>query len=146
MDFATDWIYYSLKKGKKHIRPQYYKALALYYSKYLRSYEANGVHINYLNLFNEAHNEWYSNVTYEEMGEMIKNYVAKRLKTDGLTTKIQFGETSNRPEAIQKFPVALDDAEVRKNINSLTVHGYDWNKFSTLTELHNKYPNLPIYQ
>jgi glucosylceramidase len=104
------------------------------------------VRIDYLNLFNEANNEWYSNVTYKAIGEMIKNYVAPQLRSDGLDVKIQFGETANRPEAIQKFPAALDDAELRNDINSLTVHGYDWNKFSALTELHNKYPDLPIWQ
>jgi glucosylceramidase len=77
---------------------------------------------------------------------MIKHFVAPQLKLDGLHIKIQFGETANRPEAIQKFPVALDDPEVRNKINSLTVHGYDWNKFSSLTDLHNKYPDLPIWQ
>ena len=146
MDFAPDWMYYGLKKGEKHIRPEYYGALARYYSHYLQSYLENGVHIDYLNLFNEADNEWYSNVTYKLIGQMIKNYVAPKLRADGLDVKIQFGETANRPEAIQKFPVVLGDPGVRNNINALTVHGYDWNKFSSLTDLHNKYPDLPIWQ
>jgi glucosylceramidase len=145
-DFAPDWMYFSLKKGEKHIKPEYYKSLAKYYSKYIQAYAENGITVNYLNLFNEADNEWYSNVTYKVMGEMIKNYVAPQLKADGLSTKIQLGETSNRPEAIQKFPDVLNDPDVRKHISSLTVHGYDWDKFSTLTELHDKFPDLPIWQ
>ena len=27
MDFAPDWMYYSLKKGEKHIKPEYYSVL-----------------------------------------------------------------------------------------------------------------------
>jgi glucosylceramidase len=146
MDFAPDWMYYSLKPGEKHVQPKYYKALARYYARYLQSYSQSGVHIDYLNLFNEAHNEWYSNVTYEEIAEMIKNYVVPQLKSDGVSVEIQLGETSSRPEAIEKFPAVLDDGVLRRNIQSLTVHGYDWNKFSTLTDLHNKYPDLPIWQ
>jgi len=146
MDFAPDWMYYSLKPGEKHVKPEYYRTLARYYSRYIQSYLENGVHIDYLNLFNEADNEWYSNVTYKVIGELVKKYVVPQLRSDGLDVKIQFGETANRPEALQKFPVALDDAEVRKNIGALTVHGYDWNKFSSLTDLHNKYPDLPIWQ
>jgi glucosylceramidase len=145
MDFAPDWMYYSLKQGEKHIKPKYYDALARYYSKYLKAYAENGITINYLNLFNEGDNTWYSNVTYKVMGEMIKKYVVPRLKADGLSTKIQLGETSNRPEALQKFPPVLDNPETRKWIHSLTVHGYDWDKFSTLTEMHNKYPDIPIW-
>lgn len=145
MDFAPDWMYYSLKKGEKHIKPEYYRSLAKYYSKYIKAYADNGVTINYLNLFNEADNPWYSNVTYKTMGVMIKDYVVPQLKADGLSTKIQLGETANRPEALEKFPPVLDDPEVRQYIHSMTVHGYDWDKFSTLTQMHNKYPDLPIW-
>jgi glucosylceramidase len=146
MDFAPDWMYYGIKDGAKHIKPQYYKALAKYYSKYLKAYADNGVIINYLNLFNEADNSWYSNVTYKVIGELIKNCVVPQLKSDGLSVKIQLGETSNRPEALEKFPDILSDPEIRKQINSLTVHGYDWNQFSALTELHNRFPDIPIWQ
>jgi glucosylceramidase len=145
MDFAPDWMYFSLKKGEKHIKPQYYRALARYYSRYLQAYAGKGIAVNYLNLFNEAHNPWYSNVTYETIGILVKDYVVPQLKADGLSTKIQLGETANRPEAIRKFPDALNDPDVKKCIHSLTVHGYDWDKFSTITELHNKYPDLPIW-
>jgi glucosylceramidase len=145
MDFAPDWMYFGLGKGEKHIRPEYYKALAKYYARYIKDYAEQGITIDYLNLFNEAHNSWYSNVTYGEMGEMIKNFVVPELKRTGLNTKIQFGETSNRPEAVTKFPEVLSDPDVRKNIHSLTIHGYDWNKFSSASELHNLFPDLPIW-
>jgi glucosylceramidase len=145
MDFAPDWIYFAIEKDKKHIRPEYYKALAKYYSKYLKAYSDNGIKIGYLNLFNEGDNHWYSNVTYKAMGEMIKNYVVPRLKADGINVRIQLGETSNRPEALKKFPAVLEDPEVRKYIHSLTVHGYDWDKFDATARLHEKYPDLPVW-
>ncbi|MGN6800797.1 MAG: glycoside hydrolase family 30 protein [Ginsengibacter sp.] len=145
MDFAPDWMYFGLKPGKKHIKPEYYQALSRYYSKYLSMYKAAGVNIDYLDLFNEADNSWYSNETYAEVGQLIKGYVAPRLKADGLDTKIQFGESSSRPEGIEKFPPGLDIPGVQEEVNSLTVHGYDWNNFSSLTALHEKYPSLPIW-
>lgn len=145
MDFAPDWMYIGLGDSQKFIKPIYYRALARYYSEYLKSYAANGVTINYLNLFNEAHNKWYSNVTYETIGLLIKDYVVPQLKADGVSVKIQLGETSNRPEGIEKFPLAMMDPDVAKNINSFTVHGYDWDKFSTLSDLHDKYPDIPIW-
>ncbi len=145
MDFAPDWMYYSLRDGEKHIKPEYYRALARYYSKYLRAYSDNGITIKYLNLFNEAENRWYSNVTYETIGLLIKDYVVPQLKEDGISVNIQLGETANRPEALEKFPSVLADSGVFKNIHSLTVHGYDWNKFSSISELHDKYPELPIW-
>jgi glucosylceramidase len=146
MDFAPDWMYFGLKNGEKHIKPEYYRALARYYSKYIQAYAAKGITINYLNLFNEGDNPHYSNVTYKAMGEMIKHFVVPQLKTDGLSTKIQLGETCTRDEALEKFPPVLEDPEVRKHISSLTSHGYDWDKFSSLNELHAKFPDIPIWQ
>ncbi|HJZ42069.1 MAG TPA: hypothetical protein VJ203_16995, partial [Bacteroidales bacterium] len=116
MDFAPDWMYYSLNEGEKHIKPEYYGSLANYYSSYLQAYAASGVTINYLNLFNEADNSWYSNVTYETIGLLIKNHLVPRLKEDGISVKIQFGETCTRTEALEKFPPVLDDPEIRKHI------------------------------
>ena len=145
MDFAPDWMYFGIKPGKKHIRPEYYRALARYYSRYIKAYAENGITINYLNLFNEADNPHYSNVTYKAMGEMIKNYVIPQFKEDGLSAKIQLGETCTRPEAFEKFPPVLNDPDLRKYISTLTAHGYDWDKFSKLTELHNSFPDIPIW-
>lgn len=146
MDFAPDWMMYDLKPGKKHIKPEYYSALAKYYSKYVKAYAANGVTVDYLNPFNEPQNEWYSNVTYKAIGEIIKNHIIPQFEADGIKTMIQLCETANRPEAIEKLPVVLDDSAVRRHISTLTVHGYDWDKFSTLTDLHNKYPDIQIWQ
>ncbi len=145
MDFAPDWMYFSLKQGEKHIRPEYYNALALYYTKYIKSYAEQGININYLNLFNESNHQHYSNVTYKEIGNMIKNNVAPLLEAEGISTKIQLGETCDRTEALDLFPPILEDPEIRKNISSFTVHGYNWDNFEVLTETHNKYPEFPIW-
>ncbi len=146
MDFAPDWMLYSLKQGEKNVRKEYYPALAAYYSKYIREYAKNGVTIDFLNPFNEPQNTWYSNETYKTIGVMVKDFIVPRFKADGIKTKIQLCETANRPEALQKLPDALNDPAVRKNINSLTVHGYDWDQFSMLTKLHKAYPDIPIWQ
>lgn len=145
MDFAPDWMYYSLNKGQRHIRKEYYPALAKYYLSYLQAYRANGINIGYLNLFNEADNPWYSNENYSEIGSLIKGYVAPLLHAHLPDVRIQLGETANRPEALEKFPQALDDTAVRREVNSLTVHGYDWTGYSTLSALHKRYDSLPIW-
>jgi glucosylceramidase len=146
MDFPPDWMLYGLQEGQKHVRKEYYSALARYYSKFISEYARNGIVIDYLNPFNEPQNSWYSNETYKAIGIMVKNFIVPRFRIDGIGTRIQLCETANRPEAIQKLPDALDDPDVRKHVNSITVHGYDWDKFSTITQLHNKYPDIPIWQ
>ncbi len=149
MDFAPDWMYYGLKHGEKRIKPEYYNALASYYLKYLQAYAANGVTINYLVLFNESDNvhpnQGYSDVSYNVMGDLIKNHIVPKLQTSGLATRIMLGETCFRYDGLLKFPVVLDDPEAGKHIDKLAVHGYDWNSHSSLTELHERYPELPIW-
>jgi glucosylceramidase len=146
MDFAPDWMYFAIKPGQKHIKPEYYPALAKYYRKYLHAYSENGVNIKYLDLFNEADNKWYSNVTYKVMGELIKKYVGPQLEASGLKTRVQFGETPFRSEGVRKFPEFLSDPEIKKYVSSMAVHGYDTIKhYEDCTELHNKFPDLPIW-
>ena len=81
MDFAPDWMYFSLKKGEKNIKPEYFYSLAKYYSKYIQAYAKNGITINYLNLFNEADNSWYSNVTYKNHGSNDKKLCSTKVKS-----------------------------------------------------------------
>jgi glucosylceramidase len=151
MDFAPDWMYYGMhKKEEKNIKPEYYNALADYYLKYLQAYAANGVIINNLVLFNESvcdtcPDHGYSSVTYLEMKEIIKDFIVPRLDANKLSTKIILGETCFRYSGLTLFPVVLDDTETRKYISKLAVHGYDWDKFSSLTDLHDRYPDLPIW-
>lgn len=146
-DFVSDWMYFGLERGKRHIRPEYYEALSKYYSKYIQAYASQGINVNYLNLFNEADNPHYSNVLYKDMGTIIKTHLADRFKADGLATKIQLGETCYRDEGLQKFPPVVADSLVRKHISTFTVHGYDYDstKFYSLTKLHDLFPDIPIW-
>lgn len=151
MDFAPDWMYYGLKKKEeKNIKPEYYAALANYYIKYLQAYDASGVTVDNLVLFNESvcdtcPNHGYSSVTYKEMKEIIKNFLVPRLYANNLDTKIILGETCFRYSGLELFPYVLDDPEARKHISKLAVHGYDWDQFSSLTDLHERYPDFPIW-
>lgn len=145
MDFAPDWMYFGLKDGEKHIKPEYYKALARYYSRYIQGYAENGITISWLNLFNEPDHPHYSNVSYNEIGTLIKDYVVPRFKYDNISTKIQLGETCVRSEAIDKFPEILNDPDIRNHISGVAVHGYDWDDFSKLAEFHEKYPDIPVW-
>ncbi len=148
MDYAPDWMYYGMKKkAEMNIKPEFYNALANYYIKYLQAYAANGVTINYLVMFNESDcsGGGYSSVTYEEMREILKSHLIPRLQASGLPSEIMLGEPCSRDEAAIKFPAVLDDPEVSEHISKLAFHGYEWNDFSSLTDLHNHYPDIPMW-
>jgi glucosylceramidase len=144
MDFAPDWMYTDIKKGDKTIRKEYYSALALYLAKFVKSYAENNVTIDYLPVFNEP--GCYSIITLKEIGELMKNHIGPLFKSEGLTTKLQLGQTMQRDEALRTFPPVLNDSSVSKWINGpVTFHGYDYLKFSELTELHKQLPGRQLW-
>lgn len=145
MDFPPDWMLYSLKRGEKHIKPQYYSALAKYFALYIQSYKSAGIKIDYLSPFNEPDNGWYTNITYDIIKEIILNYLLPQFKEENIITKIQFGETVSRSEGLKKLPRYLNNSDFLQHISTITVHGYDWDKFDAIYSLHEKYPNIPIW-
>ena len=52
MDYPPDWMLFDVNKNQD-VNPKYFDALALYYLRYLREYEKQGIFIDYLSLFNE---------------------------------------------------------------------------------------------
>jgi glucosylceramidase len=145
MDFPPDWMMYGLGSGEKHVRPEYYDALARYYVKYVQAYRAQGVTIDYLSPFNEPEDGWYTDVTYEAIRNMIEGYIGPRFEAAGLQTRIQVSDSSNRPQGRDRFPVVLDDPGARRYVDSAPVHGYDWSEYAVLTTLHDRYPDVPIW-
>jgi glucosylceramidase len=145
MDFPPDWMMYGLRSGEKHVKPEYYDALARYYVKYVQAYSAHGVTIDYLSPFNEPEDGWYTEVTYEAIRDLIKGYIGPRFQATGLPTKIQVSDSANRPEGRDRFPVVLDDPEARQYVDSAPVHGYDWSEYTALTAFHDRYPDVPIW-
>jgi glucosylceramidase len=145
MDFPPDWMMYGLGRGEKHVKPEYYDALARYYVKYVQAYRAHGVTIDYLSPFNEPEDGWYTEVTYEAIRDMIRGHIGPRFQAAELPTKMQVSDTADRPEGRDRFPVVLDDPEARRYIDSAPVHGYDWSEYAALTALHHRYPDVPIW-
>lgn len=144
MDFAPDWMYVDVKKGDKTIRKEYYPALALYLSKFVKAYSQNGVNVDYLPVFNEP--GCYTTITLKEIGELMKNHIGPLFKSEGLTTKLQLGQTMQRDEALRTFPPVLNDSTVARWISGpMTFHGYDYVNFSALTELHKQCPDRQLW-
>jgi glucosylceramidase len=156
MDYPPDWMMFDVEKNQ-NIDPKYYGALATYYLKYLRAYEAQGIKIDYLTLFNEPGN--YTKIPYEGIRDLLKNHVGPLFEREGITAKLQMSEHVDRQNALKSYPTVLDDPEARKYVSSLPYHGYDWRRkekpsrqnnyradeFAPIAELAKRYPDLPLW-
>jgi glucosylceramidase len=143
MDYPPDWML----DAKTNVRPECYPALAQYYLKYLRAYQAEGVMIDFLSPFNEPH-YIYCKISYPEIRDFIKWHLGPALRGAGLTTKLQTCDSHQRGEAVRDFPVLLDDPEVRQYISVMSLHGYKWKAqgSSAMRQLHERYPGLAVWQ
>lgn len=143
MDYPPDWMLYDAKKHQD-IPPKYYPVLARYFVKYLEEYKKRGITVDYLSIFNEPE-EVYTKIKYPEIRVLLRDFVGPALKQSGLPTKMMISEAPERLVAYQRYPVVLDDPEVRKFISVVGYHGYDFKHFDKIAELEKRYADLPFW-
>jgi glucosylceramidase len=143
MDYPPDWMLYDVKKHQD-IPPKYYPALANYFVKYLEEYKKRGIVVDYLSLFNEPE-EVYTKIKYPEIRVLIRDHVGPALQKSGLTTKLMISEAPERGVAARRYPVVLEDPEVRKFVSVIGYHGYDFKNFDKIAALEKRYAQFPFW-
>jgi O-Glycosyl hydrolase len=143
MDYPPDWMLYDVKK-RQDIPPKYYPVLAKYFVKYLEEYQKRGIEVDYLSIFNEPE-EVYTKIKYPEIRVLLRDFVGPALKQSGLSTKMMISEAPERLVAYKRYPVVLDDPEVRKFVSVVAYHGYDFKHFDKIAELKKKYADIPFW-
>ncbi|MFF3941768.1 ricin-type beta-trefoil lectin domain protein [Streptomyces phaeofaciens] len=131
---------------------EYYPMYAQYLVKYIQSYQAAGVHVDYLSVQNEpnccqAANPTamnYPGMSWNPSGlvEFTKNHVYPAFRAAGIDTKVlihdwNYGDYANFGAAI------LADAGVRNDplFGGIAWHGY-FGDPAVGTQVHNQYPNV----
>jgi len=117
----NDW------RGGK-LLPEYYDTWALFFTKYIEAYRAEGIDIWGFTVENEPlgnDNNWESmHYTPEEMTHFVKNHLGPLLKENGHKVKI-LGFDQNRDEELRKWvDVMFGDEEARKYFDGTAVHWY----------------------
>lgn len=114
--------------------PEYYDSWALFFSKYLEAYKAEGIDIWGFTVENEPlgnNNNWESmHYTPEEMTEFVKNHLGPQLEKDGHDVVV-LGYDQNRGEELKEWVDAMyKDEASAKYFDGTAVHWYastfDW--------------------
>jgi glucosylceramidase len=142
MDYPPDWMLIDVAKNQD-VNAKYFDALALYYLRYIQEYEKNGVHIDYVSLFNEP--GVYTKIPYTKIRDLLKDHVGPLFAKTGVKTGLQLSEAPTRADAVKNYPTVLDDPEARKYVTSAPYHGYDFKKFDKLGALIRRYPGIPFW-
>jgi glucosylceramidase len=133
--------------------PEYYDTWALFFSKYLDAYRAQGIDIWGLTVENEPlgnDSNWESmHYTPQEMSAFVKNHLGPKLKADGRQVKI-LGFDQNRDAELKKWvDVMFGDEGAKEYFDGTAVHWYagTYDYFpDALQYVHQKAPDKLIIQ
>ncbi|TXD81985.1 glycosyl hydrolase family 30 [Subsaximicrobium wynnwilliamsii] len=133
--------------------PKYYDTWALFFSKYLEAYKAEGIDVWGFTVENEPlgnSNNWESmHFTAEEMTDFVQNHLGPKLEEDGHDAKI-LGYDQNRGEELNHWvDVMYANEASSKHYDGTAVHWYasTYDVFpESLEYAHNKAPNKYLIQ
>lgn len=133
--------------------PKYYDTWALFFSKYLDAYKAEGIDIWGFTVENEPlgnNNNWDSmHFTAQEMTDFVQNHLGPKLRQEAPEVKI-LGYDQNRDEELKHWvDVMYADEKSAKYFDGTAVHWYasTYDYFpEALQYAHKKAPNKHLIQ
>ncbi len=141
----NDW------RGGK-LLPEYHDTWALFFSKYIDAYKAEGIDIWGFTVENEPlgnDNNWESmHFTAEEMTDFVQNHLGPKLEADGHDVKI-LGYDQNREHLNEWVDAMYANEETSKYYDGTAIHWYasTFEIFpDALQYAHNKAPNKHLIQ
>lgn len=132
--FASPWTAPPYMKDNNawvggKLKPEYYDTWALFFSKYLDAYKAEGIDIWGFTVENEPHgngNNWESMLfTPQEMTDFVQNHLGPKLEKDGYGDKIILGYDQNREGLKEWVDVMYATPESSKYFSGTAIHWYE---------------------
>ena len=156
--FSSPWTASPWMKDNKSwvggkLLPQYYDTWALFFSKYVDAYNAEGIDIWGFTVENEPHGNgenWESmHYTPQEMTHFVQNFLGPKLEADGKGHLKILGYDQNREGIREWVDVMYKDEASSKYYDGTAVHWYEstYNYFpEELQYAHNKAPEKYLIQ
>jgi glucosylceramidase len=128
-----------------NLKPEFYDAFANYFVKYIQAMKAEGIAIAAITVENEPLNpkNTPSMVVFaDEEDTFIAKYLGPAFEKAGIKTEIQLYD--HNPD-VPSYPLSiLRDPGANKYVAGTAFHLYGGDS-STLTDVHNAYPNKNLY-
>ena len=145
---AAPWMKDNNKWVGGKLLPKYYDTWALFFSKYLAAYKAEGIDIWGFTVENEPHgngNNWESmHYSPKEMTDFVQFHLGPKLEEDGYGDKIILGYDQNRAGVQEWVDQMYKDDASSKYFDGTAIHWYEstYDFFpEALQYAHNKAPN-----
>ena len=156
--FASPWTAAPWMKDNNSwvggkLLPKYYDTWALFFSKYVDAYKAEGINIWGFTVENEPHgngNNWESMIySPEEMTNFVQNHLGPKLEADGKGDLIILGYDQNREGLNEWVDEMYKDEASSKYFDGTAIHWYEstYDFFpKALQYAHEKAPNKYLIQ
>jgi len=140
-----------LRGGK--LLPEFADAWALYYTKFIKAYEAEGMPIWGISVQNEpmATQKWESCIfTAEDERDFLKKHLGPTMEKEGLGNKNIIVWDHNRDLLNHRAHTILNDPEAAKYVWGIGYHWYEtWAggqpMFDNLDDIRESYPNVNLF-
>jgi glucosylceramidase len=133
--------------------PEFYDSWALYYTKFIKAYQNEGIPIWGITIQNEpmATQRWESCIyTAEEERDFLKKSLGPTMEKEGLKDVKIIAWDHNRDLLYQRAQTYLDDPDAAKYIWGIGFHWYeDWSggtpMYENLRRVHEAYPDKNLF-
>ena len=132
--FASPWTAAPWMKDNNNwvggkLLPEYYDTWALFFSKYIEAYKAEGIEIWGFTVENEPHgngNNWESmHFSPKEMTDFVEFHLGPKLEADGYGDKIILGYDQNRAGLKEWVDEMYRDENSSKYFDGTAIHWYE---------------------
>ncbi|MGB3466403.1 MAG: glycoside hydrolase family 30 protein [Cyclobacteriaceae bacterium] len=158
LTYASPWSPPAFMKTNKNmlqggsLLPEYYDSWALYYAKFIKAYEAEGIPIWGLTIQNEpmATQRWESCIySAEQERDFLKNHLGPTLASEGLGDKKIIVWDHNRDLITNRANTILGDPEAAKYVWGTGFHWYEtWTgsnpQFENLKRVKESFPDKEL--
>jgi glucosylceramidase len=156
--YASPWSAPAFMKSNNNmlqggsLLPEYFQAWAMYYTKFIKAYEKEGIPIWGITIQNEpmATQRWESMIyTAEEERDFLKNYLGPIMEKEGYGDKNIVVWDHNRDLISHRANVIFEDPEAIKYAWGIGFHWYeDWTGGETmhdnLANVTESYPSMKL--
>jgi len=157
--FASPWSPPAFMKDNNDVlhggklKPAFFKSWALYYTKFIKAYEKDGIPIWGITIQNEpmAVQKWEScNYTAAEEKDFLKNYLGPTMQAQGLKDKKIIMWDHNRDLIYQRAQTYFSDPAVSKYAWGIGFHWYEpWSggepMYDNLRRVHEAFPDKNLF-
>jgi len=135
------------------LKPDFYDSWAMYYTKFIKEYEKEGIPVWGISIQNEpmATQKWESCIySAEEERDFLKNHLGPTMHKEGLADKKIIVWDHNRDLMYQRAQTYFNDPEASKYIWGIGFHWYeDWSggqpMYENLKRVHESFPDKNIF-